>query len=171
MRNPSGDIKRANGKYSAQLVVYGFGRSGRRMSPSMSGKLVIPFCQRSCQLIERVGHDRTDPVFPGDNGRGGVHRNCGDDCGDGASGRGSVIVRTRYRDIPFEEYLRCEPGSTRPDLWEAKRGQPIEIIVPASARPSRRWVCEGPYFYRADGAVGIHGYRLAVCPHIAEIGD
>lgn len=81
-----------------------------------------------------------------------------------------MILKTRYRDIPFEEALKCAaPGSpdwTR-ERWEFWKGRTFSVIAPP-CDPRRAlgvFSCEGPFY------VGVDHPEYAVCPHIAEIGD
>lgn len=89
-----------------------------------------------------------------------------------------MIVKTRYRDIPWEEARKCYRLSSRnrrvypegrgtSESWErAMRGKPVSIIVPARTDHQYKYVrCEGPFFTLADSD------NKMVCPHIAEIGD
>lgn len=77
-----------------------------------------------------------------------------------------MIIETRYRDIPFEEAIRCHDHT---DLklcrkqWKQWRGKPVRILVPAITRPPMAR-CVGPFFAKEDKT-------NSVCPHIAEIGD
>ncbi len=83
-----------------------------------------------------------------------------------ATKENSVIIRTRYRDIPFEEARKCFYGKNGSRVteseWDATyRGTPLRIHVPSQDASGP---CSGPFFSAVDG-VGF------VCPHIAEIGD
>jgi hypothetical protein len=82
------------------------------------------------------------------------------------------IIRTRYRDVPFEEVLKCASKyhPRFPDerlWWESHRARSVEIVTPAFRSgkwPRSKYACEGPFYAVAESA-------YAVCPHIAEIGD
>lgn len=84
-----------------------------------------------------------------------------------------MIIKTRYRDLPFEQILKCltAEGVSIVDnarnraIWESFRGGPVSIITPA-IKPNGDCIrCDGPHFriYQMSHSV--------VCPHIAEIGD
>lgn len=79
------------------------------------------------------------------------------------------IITTRFRDIAFEEVLKCAPTtSLTREEWESEmRGRPVRIETPAYGPPDSdsRIICGGP-LYAYPGL-----YRRGVCPHIAEIGD
>lgn len=79
-----------------------------------------------------------------------------------------MIVKTRYRDIPFEEAIKCavmRPGIIREARknWRERKGKPVAIIAPADPNQWEYVRCEGPFFWTTDD--------FLVCPHIAEIGD
>ena len=78
-----------------------------------------------------------------------------------------MILRTRYRDVPWEEIIRCYKMPFRAHLsksqWEQLRGKPVQVITPHESAVGFK--CEGP-FYRIANEGG-----NSVCPHIAEIGD
>lgn len=80
----------------------------------------------------------------------------------------ATTITVMYRDVPADE-IEC--GLAHPELWPARRGQPIQIQVPAVDADTilDKRTCKGP-FYLTD-QVNPDGYRCAVCPHIAEIGD
>lgn len=75
-----------------------------------------------------------------------------------------MVIETRYRDIPFEEFVACaeKPGENAVQWWEVHRGQPVEILTPPCSVIN--FACDGP-FYK------VKGEPWAVCSHIAEIGD
>lgn len=79
-----------------------------------------------------------------------------------------MIIETRYRDIPFKEAVKCEPrksGKVYRDWWNSVRGKPISIKTPPFFRDEGSpIVCKEPQYVVVGGVV-------AVCPHIAEIGD
>lgn len=83
-----------------------------------------------------------------------------------------MIITTRYRDIPLEEIAaECKrPGYDISDSfrkrWESLRGTELRIVTPASE--SRVSGCSGPW-YRVLGDPEFP--ELAVCHHLAEIGD
>lgn len=87
-----------------------------------------------------------------------------------------MIVRTKYRDIPFEQVLkcviRCNTTGNR-TAWEKKmRGAPIVIQTPqvsdeVAAAQREMFVCGGPFFMDVTN----NARNAAVCVHIAEIGD
>jgi hypothetical protein len=79
-----------------------------------------------------------------------------------------MIIQTRYRDIPWEEARKCLHGGNEWRAeWERCRGKPISIQVPETTAGAA--LCEGPFFivpgYQWEGR------KVAVCPHIVEIGD
>lgn len=88
-----------------------------------------------------------------------------------------AIIKTRYRDVEFEELCRCKdiPASATysgipPKIqWANFKGMPIEIttppLPPARVDDVALNLCEGP-FYHVVGTI-----NRCVCPHIAEIGD
>lgn len=85
-----------------------------------------------------------------------------------------MIIHTRYRDIPWEEAIKCwshnEPGDR--ELWEShRRNRPVSIGVPAIATTARYpFICEGPFF--STTLTPRDPSRIVVCcPHIAVIGD
>ncbi len=83
-----------------------------------------------------------------------------------------MIVKTRYRDISFEEATKCCTKAglrlVRREDWEAVRGQPLEIITPPVKERQWKYIKCGAPFYRTahcdDDSKG-------VCEHVAEIGD
>lgn len=84
-----------------------------------------------------------------------------------------MIVKTRYRDIPWVEAKKCfalmppaELG-TPESLWNKMRGTEVIIRTPAKPKTSGSVVfkCDGPFF-ALDGEP-----ETGLCPHIAEIGD
>lgn len=82
-------------------------------------------------------------------------------------------VQTRFRDIPFEEAVKCHSAKTRkyasPEGWAQLRGQPILIETPGRGKDrSITFLCNGP-FYRTQ-LVGKAG-EIWVCLHVAEVGD
>ena len=82
-----------------------------------------------------------------------------------------MIVKTRYRDIAFEEAVKCTPQLNTldmADVWIQSQGQTIEIETPClpDKSPFSFFVCGGP-FYKVVGVP----LPYVVCPHIAEIGD
>lgn len=84
-----------------------------------------------------------------------------------------MIIRTRYRDVPWEEVAPCMAPRMLDgaDRWHKWRGKPMQIQTPAMNRiPEKGDSCKGPYYLVTD-CVGKDGAVLAVCPHIAEIGD
>lgn len=78
-----------------------------------------------------------------------------------------MIVQTRYRDIPWEEAVSCAAAGEEAmtsQAWETHyRGKPVLLAVPAVE--ARNFTCAGPFFQLAEDR------RIAVCPHIALIGD
>ncbi len=79
-----------------------------------------------------------------------------------------MIVKTRYRDIPFEEVVDGFSENERElarDKWDSMRGQPVAFKTPADPG-EREGGCGGPYFKNTANV-----WPLYVCPHIAEIGD
>ncbi len=85
-----------------------------------------------------------------------------------------MIIHTKYRDIPAEVAKECvnAPADFDPTYWENnQRGQAIEIHVPAMPSNSKcNLVCEGPIFKTTAKHPDPKCY-IAVCPHVAEIGD
>jgi hypothetical protein len=92
------------------------------------------------------------------------------------------IVQTRYRDIPWEE-TGC-PSTLRTEArerWNHYRGKPICIEVPSSGNlPYASDKCAASECvepkYRVLQVNGLPvlsptGRGVAVCSHIAEIGD
>ena len=82
-----------------------------------------------------------------------------------------MIIRTRYRDVPWEEVKNCYPPVPPgyEDFWEKCRGREIEILsgpIPISDIQSPEYGCGGPYYGVPTPSGG-----FVVCPHIAEIGD
>lgn len=88
-----------------------------------------------------------------------------------------MTILTKYRDIPWEEAAKCAapPDPEGRARWEARRGTPVEIQVPACLGPHAGFACAGPYFMVVGGNVAGPGLREGgygcVCPHVAEIGD
>ena len=96
----------------------------------------------------------------------------------GSAGLAHMIIKTRYRDIPWEEAVKCYrldsggypvdkvPHEQQIQNWDKKwRNKQIIIIAPALSEPQYKHVrCRGPFYQVADS-------RNIVCPHIAEIGD
>ena len=80
-----------------------------------------------------------------------------------------MIVRTRYRDIPFSEAVKCARVIGPEDRihWERDmRGKPVHIVTPPLPYNSNERIkCGSALYAVADSPL------LAVCPHIAEIGD
>jgi len=78
-----------------------------------------------------------------------------------------MIISTRYRDIPYEEAIKCAKpplGGVGRDQWEKEyRGKPLKIETPAVDK-HEKWACSGPFY-------SVAGEWSSVCPHIAEIGD
>lgn len=77
-----------------------------------------------------------------------------------------MIIRTRYRDVPFEGAIKCEtePADDAREQWDAVRGKPLLLLTPACTNNDHGTSCHGPFYERVDG-------RHCVCPHTAEIGD
>jgi hypothetical protein len=85
-----------------------------------------------------------------------------------------MIIQTRYRDVDWEE-TGCPTETNSAGLmeWARCRGTPISIETPSTMvmpySDSQKWkissTCNQPK-YRVVGCDGI-----AVCCHIAEIGD
>lgn len=87
-----------------------------------------------------------------------------------------MIIETRYRDVPFQEAIKCAPRLSGVDSadWEDLRGKPVRVIVPGRPRSIGSYFeCEGPFFTVDSGPFIRNGelVRYTVCPHIAEIGD
>jgi hypothetical protein len=81
-----------------------------------------------------------------------------------------MTVVVKYRDVPRDELPDCcRSESTDPGYigdWDVFRGTSIEIETPAmDTRNVIGAKCNGPFF-RLVGDT-----RIAVCSHIAEIGD
>lgn len=78
-----------------------------------------------------------------------------------------MIVRTRFRDIPWEEIDRaCVPDDEPVDRgkWDRLRGTPVAIRtppVPAAAN----FKCNGPFYQLAADE------DSAVCLHLVDLGD
>lgn len=74
-----------------------------------------------------------------------------------------MIVKTRYRNIPWEKVLRVHhmippfPGERW--QWEKKKGVEVELVTPGVIG-----ACGSLSFTATDG-------RQWACEHIAEIGD
>ncbi len=82
-----------------------------------------------------------------------------------------MIIQTRYRDIPYEQASSClhQASSRDRERWESEfRGWPVSIIVPAAPTVSTP-LCGGPFFVVPN--MTWEGRPIAICPHIAEIGD
>ena len=80
-----------------------------------------------------------------------------------------MIVKTRYREIPFEEAIQCHVMDSEDfcrQQWAKWRGQPVAIFTPALTAEERplRARCDGPFFSKTDR-------ETSVCPHLAELGD
>lgn len=78
-----------------------------------------------------------------------------------------MIVKTRYRDVPWEEIAAIHAPKMPQDSldWESEmRGKPVMIRTPALPDDDG---CGGPWFRIVDGPTK----ALWVCPHLAEIGD
>ncbi len=80
-----------------------------------------------------------------------------------------MIIKTRYRDIPWEEVKECfKVKELRPEAernWESVlRGKDIHVVAPGVLGGNGQWACDGPFYW-------ISGQSYGVCPHIAEIGD
>lgn len=86
---------------------------------------------------------------------------------------GAVIITVRYRDIPYEEAIRClTPEGFRVSealggiqRWNKLRGRTARIITPATHQKQVNFSCEGPFFRGADQP------EYGLCAHVAEIGD
>lgn len=76
-------------------------------------------------------------------------------------------ITTRYRDIPFEEALKCAPNTNESgarEIWEEQlRGHEVIFYPLTRHEHNSYFTCEGPFFKTANGG--------SCCPHIAEIGD
>lgn len=87
----------------------------------------------------------------------------------------AMIVKTRYRDIPWEEVIKCIVGPADPATrkwWEGRRGADVAIEAPAASNITREdWACDGPWFDIVSERHCLRGTPIAACPHIAEIGD
>jgi hypothetical protein len=77
-----------------------------------------------------------------------------------------MIIRTRYRDIPWSEARKCVNSHSSEDIWESQRGQPLNIIAPPPPlKADAATMCAGPFYPLASQP------QNGVCPHIVEIGD
>lgn len=80
------------------------------------------------------------------------------------------IIKTKYRDIPWEEVCKCltdtYAAKYSAEKWDAQlRGKPLD--VESEPYPERQWenfCCGGPFHWAGSK-------RSGVCVHIAEIGD
>jgi hypothetical protein len=86
-----------------------------------------------------------------------------------------AVLKTRYRDVPWEEIDESHQNPTSEDValdWNSyMRGRPIVIeLIPVEFRWTAE--CPGPVFKIVDGSA-IAGFRdgSGVCTHLAEIGD
>lgn len=78
-------------------------------------------------------------------------------------------LETRYRDIPFEEVIKCAtrpPAKGGAEVWEGIRGRPLRVLLPpCTGNHASEFRCKGPFYQNADKP------SHCVCVHIAEIGD
>lgn len=82
------------------------------------------------------------------------------------------IAKTRWRDIPFEQAMKCGPQNLSvhelqegAEAWEKSRGTEIEVILPALTMEPYPKYCDGP-FYRS----AINPNQCA-CAHVVQLGD
>jgi len=86
-----------------------------------------------------------------------------------------MIIRTRYRDVPWEEIRNAHklPTDAGRRYWEKSRGLKITIlsgplnpgmVTMTSNITKERVSCDGPFYLNQDN-------NCVVCPHTAEIGD
>lgn len=88
------------------------------------------------------------------------------------------ILKTRYRDIPFEEAVKCatpeglEYCRNAGVNWDQQqRRKPVSVLYPPITTPQWKYArCGGP-FYRVLKPDGTRDGEFMVCVHIAEIGD
>ena len=76
-----------------------------------------------------------------------------------------MIIKTRYRDVPWEEILPYH-GGVGVNRWDELRG--MEISIECIAQPPKDvGICKGPVFKIVEGPV----VPAVACSHLAEIGD
>lgn len=79
---------------------------------------------------------------------------------------GTMIIHTRYRDIPWEEARKCQTALP-PEVWALLRGQAVALQTPPCSDCALDMISgcgNPPFLHTADG-------QRWVCQHIAEIGD
>ena len=84
------------------------------------------------------------------------------------------IIKTRYRDVPWEEVKNCfidRDDEGCHEYWENNiRAKDLQVISPP-VDPIRNYGgCQGPH-YEITGKTDYGFDKITVCPHIAEIGD
>ena len=80
-----------------------------------------------------------------------------------------MIIRTRYRDVPFEEIQKIFGPDIIRSNWERLRGTEVEIITPGhEVSPINEFTCGCKWIYSKAHPTRKNG---AVCPCVAEIGD
>lgn len=85
-----------------------------------------------------------------------------------------MIVTVHYKDVAFEEVLKCAPSSNTERnraKWEEMRGKEVKIILPMATKEVAEvqyatFVCGGPFYYRATG-----GLNDAVCEHLVDMEE
>lgn len=82
-----------------------------------------------------------------------------------------MTVKTRYRDIPWEEAVQCSPNLTRERWDKVYRGQTVNVTGgPEPPEEFKKFTnCQGPWW--RTNRMNTDGHVAAICPHIAEIGD
>lgn len=78
-----------------------------------------------------------------------------------------------YKDIDFEEVLKCTSYSDTPSnrlRWEAMRGKLVQIKLPMVSEAVRKvqfktFTCGGPFYYRSN-----ENPMDAVCEHLIDWG-
>lgn len=89
-----------------------------------------------------------------------------------------MILTTRYKDIPYEEAIKCAvPGTLQPDSrdkLEKSRGRVIQVETPPIATRQYLYArCEGPFYkvFPPRQSKSHPECYLMVCVHLTEIGD
>ncbi len=82
-------------------------------------------------------------------------------------------ITVRYRDISYDEAHKCYPHIKLTE--ELRRGWPVRnknrtanLLVPLVIHSK---CAKGLPKYLTDKISTLHGGKIALCPHLAEIGD
>ena len=139
----------------------------RARDGSDGGRVVGNVYERKLQGPERAKAEESSSRVDEE----GVTKELGHDTEEGGTKKMDIV--TKYRDIPFEEAVKCSPKENShyvAAFWESNmRGKMLVIETPANG-VSDGAICEGPFF-RVLNRCALRGGKLVACPHIAEIGD